>query len=149
VKYRSSFVLLLLVLIVATRAGGESSSSAPEPGSFVTITLADGSQSRAFVAGPADAQFAVLVVHDYFGISDATKQSVNHLGSLGYRALAVDLYAGKAATSHEDAVKLMQSLDRKATDKILQAGLDYLRQPGRKVATLGFSMGALESLLRI
>jgi carboxymethylenebutenolidase len=146
VKYRSSFVLLLLVLIVATGAGGESSSSASDPGSFVTITQADGSQFLAFVAGPADAEFAVLIVHDYFGISDATKQSVNHLGFLGYRSLAVDLYAGKAATSHEDAVKLMQSLDRKATDKVLQAGLDYLKQPGQKVATLGFSMGALESL---
>jgi dienelactone hydrolase len=40
----------------------------------------------------------------------------------------------------------MQSLDRKATDKILQAGLDYLKQPGRKIATIGFSMGGQESL---
>jgi dienelactone hydrolase len=45
-----------------------------------------------------------------------------------------------------EAVKLMQSLDRKATDKTLQAGLDYLKQTGRKVATIGFSMGGLESL---
>jgi len=35
----------------------------------------------------------------------------------------------------------MQSLDRKATDKILQAGLDYPKQPGRKLATIGFSLG--------
>jgi hypothetical protein len=40
----------------------------------------------------------------------------------------------------------MQSLDRKATDKILQAGIDYLKQPGRKIATIGFSMGGQESL---
>jgi len=40
----------------------------------------------------------------------------------------------------------MQSLDRKTTDKVLQAGLDYLKQPGRKIATIGFSMGAQESL---
>jgi carboxymethylenebutenolidase len=87
-----------------------------------------------------------LVVHDYFGISDATQQSVKHLGALGYRSLAVDLYAGKSATSHEEAVKLMQSLERTTTGKILQAGLDYLKRPGRKLATIGFSMGALESL---
>ena len=43
-------------------------------------------------------------------------------------------------------MKLMQSVDRKPTDQILQAGLDYLRQPGRKVATIGFSMGDQESL---
>ena len=71
---------------------------------------------------------------------------MQRLGALGYRSVAVDLYGRKSATNHEDAVKLMQSLDRKATDKILQAGLDYLKQPGRKLATIGFSMGGLESL---
>ena len=86
-------------------------------------------------------------MHDYLGISDATKQSVEHLGALGYRTIAVDLYGGKSATSHEEAVKLMQSLDRKTTDKILQTGLDCLKQPGRKLATLGFSMGGQESLI--
>ena len=49
-------------------------------------------------------------------------------------------------TIHEEAVKLMQSLDRKTTDKVLEAGLDYLKRPGRKIATIGFSMGGLESL---
>ena len=54
-----------------------------------------------------------MVVHDYFGISDATKQSVERLGALGYRSVAVDLYGGKSATSHEGAVQLMQFLDRR------------------------------------
>jgi len=139
-------VLLLLVLTFAARAVGEDNSSAAELGSFVTLKQSDGREFRAFVAGPADARAAVLVVHDYFGISDATQQSVKHLGTLGYCSVAVDLYGGKSATSHEEAVKLMQSLDRKETDKILQAGLDYLKRPGRKLAIIGFSMGALESL---
>ena len=145
-KPLSSFALLLLVLIDTSMAEGENRSPASDLGSFVTITQADGSPSRGFVAGPADAKFGVLIVHDYFGISDATKESVNRLGALGYRSLAVDLYAGKSATGHEEAVKLMQSMDRKATDIALQAGLDDLKQPGRKVATIGFSMGGLESL---
>jgi carboxymethylenebutenolidase len=72
---------------------------------------------------------------------------VKHLGTLGYRSLAIDLYGGKSATNHEEAVRLMQFLDRRVTDKILQAGLDYLKQPGRKLATIGFSMGAQESLI--
>jgi hypothetical protein len=49
-----------------------------------------------------------------------------HLGTLGYRSVAVDLYEGKSATRHNEGVKRMQSLDRKATDKILQAGLDVM-----------------------
>ena len=145
-KKLSSFVLLFVVLTVAARAVCEDSSSATDQGTFISIKQADGGESRAFVAGPADARFAVLIVHDYFGISDATKQSVRHLGALGYRSLAVDLYGGQSATIHEEAVKFMQSLDRKATDKILESGLNYLKQPGRKIATIGFSMGGLESL---
>lgn len=140
------FVLVLLVLTVAASAVGDDNNSAADMGSFVTLKQGDGSEFRAFIAGPADAKAAVLIVHDYLGISDATKQSVQHLGALGYRSVAVDLYGGKSATRHEEAVKLMESLDRKTTDKILQAGLDYLKQPGRKVATIGFSMGGQESL---
>jgi hypothetical protein len=60
---------------------------------------------------------------------------------LEYRSVAVDLFGGKSAAGHEEAVELMQSLDRKATEKILQAGLDYLKQPGRKLATIGSNMG--------
>jgi carboxymethylenebutenolidase len=142
----SSLVLFLLVLPFAARAVGEDNNSAAESGRFVTLKHGDGREFRAFVAGPADAKAAVLVVHDYFGISDATQQVVQHLGTLGYRSVAVDLYGGKSANSHEGAVKLMQSLDRKTTEEILQAGLDCLKQPGRKLATIGFSMGAMESL---
>ena len=145
-KFVRNFAPLVLVLTLVAGAIGEHKSPAVESGSFVTLKRADGGEFRAFVAGPADAKAAVLIVHDYFGVSDATKQSVDHLGALGYRTVAVDLYGGKSAVTHEEAVKLMQSLDRKATDKILQAGLDYLKQPGRKVATIGFSMGGQESL---
>ena len=144
-KCRSFFVVLLL-LTLATRASGEDKGSTAETGSFLTLKHSNGTEFRAFVAGPADAKAAILIVHDYLGISDATKQSVEHLGALGYRTLAVDLYGGKSAVTHEEAVKLAQSLDRIITDKILQAGLDYLKQPGRKLATIGFSMGGQESL---
>ena len=129
----------------AAMASGNDSSAA-KSGSFVTLKQSDGSDFRAFVAGPPDARAAVLIVHDYFGISDATKAAVKHLGALGYRSLAVDLYGDKSATSHQEAAKLMQSLDRKASDQILQGGLDYLKQLGRKLATIGFSMGGQESL---
>lgn len=145
-NFLSRFVLVVFVLTFAARAVGDDNNSTADMGSFVTLKQGDGSEFRAFIAGPADAKAAVLIVHDYLGISAATKQSVQHLGALGYRSIAVDLYGGKSATRHEEAVKLMQSLDRKATDKILQAGLDYLKQPGRKVATIGFSMGGQESL---
>ena len=144
-KFLSLFVLSLSVFVLSVKAAGDDKSFA-EKGSFVTLKRGDGREFRAFVAGPADAKAGVLIVHDYFGISDATKQSVQRLGALGYRSVAVDLYGGKSATSNDEAVKLMRSLDETTSSKILQAGLDYLKQPGRKLATIGFSMGGQESL---
>jgi len=145
-KFLSVLVLSLVVLTLNVAAVGEDKNSPAQNGSFITLKQGDGREFRAFVAGPADAKAAILIVHDYVGISDATKQSVQRLGALGYRSVAVDLYGGKSATSHDGAVKLMQSLDGNASSKILQAGLDYLKQPGRKLATIGFSMGGQESL---
>jgi carboxymethylenebutenolidase len=118
-----------------------------QKGEFVSIQHEGGTTLRGFVAGSEDSMAGVLIVHDYFGISNATRESVEHLGALGYRAIAIDLYGGRSASAHEEAVKLMQALDRKATDKALQIGLDQLKKPGRRIATLGFSMGGQESLL--
>ena len=67
-------------------AVGEDNSSTAGQGSFVTLEQSTGSEFRAFVARPIDASVAVLIVHDYFGISDATKQYVLRLGALGYRS---------------------------------------------------------------
>src|SRR6267154_4217294 len=145
-KFLSVFVLSLVVLTLNVAAVGEDKNSPAQNGSFITLKQGDGREFRAFVAGPADAKGAVLIVHDYFGISDATKESVQRLGALGYRSIAVDLYGGKSANSNDDAAKLMQSLDQTTSNKILQAGLDYLKQPRRKLATIGFSMGGQESL---
>jgi len=146
-KSLSSFLLLVGVLTITTSGFAESNNAAPQKGQFISLMENDGREVRAFVAGPADAKAGVLVVHDYLGISDATEQSVERLGGMGYRVLAIDLYNGKSATSHEEAVKLMESLDTKAAAAALQVGLNYLKRPGRKLATIGFSMGGQQALI--
>src|SRR5882672_11640213 len=99
-KLLNFFVLLLSIFVLSVRAAGEGKSFA-EKGSFVTLKQGDGREFRAFVAGRANAKAGVLIVPDYFGISDATKQSVRRLAALGYRSVAVDLYRGKSATSND------------------------------------------------
>lgn len=140
------FLLITATVAVATDLSAEAKNSVSEKGHFIRLHGKDGSEIRAFLAGPADANAGVLVVHDYLGITPGTEESVERLGGMGYRALAIDLYGGISATKHEDAVKLMESLDRKAAAAVLQVGLDYLKRPGRKLATIGFSMGAQEAL---
>lgn len=93
------------------------------------------------VAGPEAAEAAVLVVHDWFGVTDFTHQTVTRLASLGYRTLAVDLYGGESADTHERANELMSNLDPGTAEAILRDGLRRLSSPGRRIAVIGFSMG--------
>src|SRR5215470_9249303 len=57
---------------------------------FINIKSPDGSEYKVYAAGPENAKFSVLFVHDFFGISNSAKESVERLGALGYRAIAVD-----------------------------------------------------------
>ena len=138
---------LFFLSAIVTGSSLFSHSAFAESGEFVKLQQDGGTSVRAFVAGPEDSNVGVLVVHDYFGISDATKDYAERLGSRGYRAVAIDLYGGTSTSTHEEAVKLMQALDQRQTEKVLQTGLDQLKKPGRKIATVGFSMGGQPSLL--
>jgi len=135
-----AFVSVVTILIGNT---ARSHPASAQRGEFVNIQQRDDTTMRSFVAGPEDSSAVVLIVHDYFGISDGTRESMERLG---YRAMAINLYGGRSASTHEEAVKLMQGLERKETDKVLQTGLDQLEKPGRKIATLGFSMGGQKAL---
>jgi carboxymethylenebutenolidase len=115
-------------------------------GQFINIKDKNGTQTRVFAAGPEDAKAAILFVHDFFGISDAAKQSVERLGKSGYRTIAVDLYNGKSATTNDSANALMQAKDKNETDRILQCAIEYLKRPGRKMASVGFSAGGIDAM---
>ena len=145
---RRTFAVGPAALLALLRAGPAAGQSAVQ-GSWEALQDREGRELRAYVAGPGDARAAVLLVHDYFGISDFTRASVERLAAQGYRALAVDLYNGKTATTHEQAAALMQAYmqqERRVGDAALQAGIDALKRPGRRLATLGFSMGGAEAL---
>jgi carboxymethylenebutenolidase len=115
-------------------------------GEYITIQGADGFKCRVYAAGPVNARAGILVVHDFFGITPATRETVERLGGLGYRVIAVDLYNGKSATTNDSAEVYMRAKVRKETDRILKAGIDYLKQPGRKLATIGFSAGGVDAM---
>lgn len=144
-KYVSQLCISLF-FILATISSSLASANSSLNGDLVQLTLANGQTARAYVSGPKDAAASLLVVHDWFGITEATKTAISHLNNLGYRTLAVDLYNGQSASTHDAANKLMSNRNPKVTQAILQAGLDYLKQPDRKTLTLGFSMGAIEAL---
>lgn len=123
---------ILVVALSATPLAGQ------EP---IEVPVAGGAPFTGLAAGAPDAGSAVLVVHDWFGVTGATRETVARLAGFGYRVLAVDLYGGESATTHDRAGELMGGLDPARTMAVLQAGLDALGAGRRPVAVLGFSMG--------
>ncbi len=135
--------LLLLTLIVFFQNSIEA-----QQGNFITIKSNMGGEHKVFAAGSEDAESAIIFVHDYFGLSPASKHYVEKLASFGYRVIGVDLYNGEVATTNDSAVALMQAKKKKEdrTQNILQATIDYLKRPGRKIASVGFSAGAVDAM---
>jgi dienelactone hydrolase len=96
---------------------------------------------------------AVLVVHDWMGISDETRRRVDMLAGLGYVAFAADVY-GKSVrpkTPEEAGAQAGKyKEDRKTLRARLKAGLDtLLKQPqtdGTRVAAMGYCFGGTAAL---
>ena len=123
--------------------------AAPKPtGSLVDLKVG-AETSQAYVAKPKGApKGAILVVHEWWGLTGWVKHMADELAQQGYLALAVDLYKGKATSDPKEAQALMQAKDEQWGDAVEEAGLEWLKAQGggAKLATIGWCMGGGESL---
>ena len=131
-------LLASLILLVASptfaRAGA------------LTLHTASSEPFTAYAAGPQSAHAGVVLVHDWFGVSPFYTQAADRLGEQDYRVLAVDLYGGRSATTHDQAGKLLESVKDDVAGRELDAAIAQLAKNGRPVAVMGFSMGAKHAL---
>jgi carboxymethylenebutenolidase len=112
----------------------------------MTLHTANAESFTAYVDGPKQARRGVVLVHDWFGVSPFYTRAVEKLAHDGYRVVAVDLYGGRHATSHEEAGKLLAEIDDDVAAREIDAAVGSLAKDGRKVAVMGFSMGAKHAL---
>ncbi|HUA00155.1 MAG TPA: dienelactone hydrolase family protein [Candidatus Aquilonibacter sp.] len=92
----------------------------------------------------------LVVIHEWWGLTDWVKGETEKLAGQGYVALAVDLYRGKVTNDPEEAHELMRGLpeDRAVSD--LKAAFNYLST--RKdvdhghIGSIGWCMGGGFSL---
>lgn len=127
-------LLLLLTLVGTLGVSGD----APK-GEMVQFPAGKDTISG-FLATPAKTGRypAVIVVHEWWGLTDWIKEMTSKLADQGYVALAVDLYRGKVATDPMQAHELSRGLpeDRALTD--LNGGISYLiTRPDVDRASLG------------
>jgi len=112
----------------------------------VTLQTSSSEPVAVYVAGPTEAREAVVLVHDWFGVSPFYTEAAQRLGDSGYRVLAVDLYAGRRATTHEQAAALLGALHEDLAGRQIDAAIEAASEGGRRVALMGFSMGAKHAL---
>jgi carboxymethylenebutenolidase len=140
----------LLSILLGSLALAAADAKAPAPkGRSLELSLPDGKTSTAYVARPhGTARGGLLLLHEWWGLDDWVRSEADRYATQGYLVLAVDLYGGSVATDADQAQKLMSALDDKAATEIEVAGIDWLAQalPGKKIATLGWSMGGGQSL---
>ena len=88
---------------------------------------------------------AIIMVHEWWGLTDWVKTQAEKFRKLGYVVLAVDLYDGQVAKDQETAHQLMSGLSEDAAMAKLRAAADFLR--GRSdvrahaIGVIGWCMG--------
>jgi carboxymethylenebutenolidase len=94
---------------------------------------------------------AVVVVQEWWGLTDWVKQQARALAKEGYVALAVDLYRGKSTDKQEEAHQLMMGLPQDRAIRDLQTGYGYLQSRADvkkdRIGAIGWCMGGRYTLL--
>jgi carboxymethylenebutenolidase len=116
---------------------------------MIEFARPDGQRARGHLAEPTGAPLGnVVVVQEWWGLTEQICTTCDRLAADGFRALAPDLYDGAIAKSGDEASAKMAALDfGKAVSEYVGGATEHLRKSGGKVAVLGFCMGGAITLL--
>lgn len=88
---------------------------------------------------------AIILIHEWWGLTDCLKQQAQRYATQGYVALAVDLYRGKVGTTPGEARSLMRKLPEERALQDVEAAFAYLTtRPDvdpKRIGSIGWSMG--------
>lgn len=112
-------------------------------GEMVSFSVPDGKEGKAFlIKADKPTKNYLFVFHEWWGLNDLTKkQAADFQKDLGnVNVLAIDLYDGKVTTNRDEAGKLMQALDPKRAEAIIQGAVKYAGKDAR-IFTIGWCLG--------
>jgi len=106
----------------------------------------------AYLAQPAQGRGrGILVIHEDWGLTDATRDVCDRLARAGFVALAPDLYRGRSAEDRAAAHQLAKELDTDRAGRDLDAAVGELYNQnateGPRIGALGFCIGGALALL--
>lgn len=87
----------------------------------------------------------IVVIHEWWGLNGNIEHWADRLASAGWAALAVDLYGGTVATTPDQAMAAMKSVDEAKAAATITAAIDFLKTDPRiaapKRAVIGWCFG--------
>src|ERR1039457_6204836 len=93
---------------------------------------------------------ALILVHEWWGLTQWMKDNADMFAKKGYVALCVDLYRGKVTDKPEEAGKLAQSLNQDQAVKDVISSFNYLKTlsqvDAKRIGCIGWCMGGGFSL---
>ena len=93
---------------------------------------------------------ALILVHEWWGVTQWMKDNADMFAKKGYVALCVDLYRGKVTNKPEEAMKLSQSLNQDQAIKDVISSFNYLKTLSqvdvKRIGCIGWCMGGGFSL---
>ncbi len=105
-----------------------------------------------FLASPVDKgeHPALIVIHEWWGLTPWVKNNAEDFAKKGYVALAVDLYRGKVTSDPEVAHELSRELPEDRAERDLKAAFSYLSSltevNKEKIGSIGWCFGGGYSL---
>jgi carboxymethylenebutenolidase len=115
-------------------------------GFHVDIALCHGASFRGYEAPPADGAKvgSIVIVHEWFGLNGRMRALADRFASVGFHALAIDLYAGKVAGDAGSARRLASELRTQHAMQVIAAAVEHLQSrpnSNGKVGLAGFCLG--------
>lgn len=106
----------------------------------------NGGQAHGYLAIPAGGTGpGVIVIQEWWGLTDHIVDIANRLAAAGFVALAPDLFGGKTAHDADEAGKLMAELPVEQAARDLAGAVDFLLAhesvTSAKIGAVGFCMG--------
>jgi len=120
----------------------------PVNGREVVYATVDGKPLRGYLTKPVDTKGrlpGIIAIHEWWGLNDNIRRTADRIAGEGYEVLAVDLYNGQAATTPDEAGRLMKAAmdDTKTVDENLKQAYAFLHdhEQDRGVAVVGWCFG--------
>ena len=140
-------LIILITLFVATNIATAQLVAAPEnAAAYKTVVTDTGNKFTVYVAGPQSSKYGLLLLHGWLGLNREMETWANQFAVAGFRVMAIDLYNGEVAVSPVTARKLMNKVVQKEANSKFKTAIAELGANGRKVAIIGRSYGANQSI---